>query len=62
MLLLSFPAFAGTVEIKEVSKPACVFDKEPISCGLVQALAQKYLAEEMKKEIRFTTKFKLKEI
>jgi hypothetical protein len=61
LFLLSSPVFAQ-MEVKEVEKPACVFKKEPISCGLIQALANKVKADEVKKESRFVTKYTLKEI
>lgn len=62
LLVGSSIVLAKEVDVQKVDKPTCVFEKEPISCGLIQALANKVMAKEVKKESRFVTKYTLKEI
>lgn len=62
LLVGSSIVLAKEVDVQKVDKPTCVFEKEPISCGLIQALANKVMAKEIKKESRFVTKYTLKEI
>lgn len=62
LLVGSSIVLAKEVDVQKMEKPACVFEKEPISCGLIQALANKVMAKEVKKESRFVTKYTLKDI
>lgn len=62
LLVGSSIVLAKEVDVQKVDKPTCVFEKEPLSCGLIQALANKVMTKEIKKESRFVTKYTLKEI